>query len=108
MAVTSRDGNGNSPLGFGSPFPVYIPAGENLPHPLMEEFPAGNQGSGPRCHLYLHPWDIIFMQIQKLWQIVGDSIACAKILDDIFVSTAHMQKKDNLVHAEHKFIYKVT
>jgi hypothetical protein len=34
----------------------------------------------------------IFMQIQKLWQIVGVFIACAQILDDIFVSTAHMQK----------------
>jgi hypothetical protein len=32
------------------------------------------------------------MQIQKLWQIVGVSIAYAKILDDIFVSTARMQK----------------
>jgi hypothetical protein len=34
----------------------------------------------------------IFMRIQKLWQIFGVSIACAKILDDIFVSTARMQK----------------
>jgi hypothetical protein len=36
------------PIGGGF-FPVYIPAGENLPHPhpLMEEFPAGNRGSGP-------------------------------------------------------------
>jgi hypothetical protein len=49
----------------------------------------------------------MFMQIQKLWQIIGVSIACAKILDDIFVSTARMQNKDDIVHAEHKFIYKV-
>jgi hypothetical protein len=49
----------------------------------------------------------IFMHIQKLWQIVGVSIACAKILDDIFVSTTRMQKYDDMVHAEHKFIYKV-
>jgi hypothetical protein len=34
----------------------------------------------------------IFMQIQKLWHIVGVSIACAKILVDIFISTARMQK----------------
>jgi hypothetical protein len=34
----------------------------------------------------------IFMEIQKLWQIVEVFIACVKILDDIFVSTAHMQK----------------
>jgi hypothetical protein len=34
----------------------------------------------------------IFMQIQKLWQIVIVFIACAQILDDIFVSTARMQK----------------
>jgi hypothetical protein len=33
------------------------------------------------------------MQIQKLWQIiVGVSIACVQILDDIFVFTPHMQK----------------
>jgi hypothetical protein len=34
----------------------------------------------------------IFMQIQKLWQIVGVSIACVQILDNIFVSTACAQK----------------
>jgi hypothetical protein len=49
----------------------------------------------------------IFMQVQKLWQIVGVSIVCAQILDDIFVSTAHMQKMDDMIHAEHKFVYKV-
>jgi hypothetical protein len=40
------------PIGGGF-FPVYIPVGENLPHPhpLMEEFPMGNRGSGPHCHL---------------------------------------------------------
>jgi hypothetical protein len=27
----------------------------------------------------------IFTHIQKLWQIVGVSIACVQILDDIFV-----------------------
>jgi hypothetical protein len=31
----------------------------------------------------------IFMEIQKLWQFVGVSIACAQILEDFFVSTAH-------------------
>jgi hypothetical protein len=31
----------------------------------------------------------IFMQIQKLWQIVGVSIAHAQILDDIFIFTTH-------------------
>jgi hypothetical protein len=30
----------------------------------------------------------MFMQIQKLWQIVGVFIARAQILDDIFISTA--------------------
>jgi hypothetical protein len=34
----------------------------------------------------------IFTYIQKLWQIVGVSIACAQILADIFVSTASAQK----------------
>jgi hypothetical protein len=34
----------------------------------------------------------IFMQIQKLWQIVGDFIACEQILDYIFLSTARAQK----------------
>jgi hypothetical protein len=34
----------------------------------------------------------IFMQIQKLWQSVEVSVACAQILDDIFVSTARAQK----------------
>jgi hypothetical protein len=33
----------------------------------------------------------IFMQIQKLWQIVGLSIACVQILNDIFLSTTRMQ-----------------
>jgi hypothetical protein len=35
----------------------------------------------------------IFMQIQKLWQIMGVSIAYTLVLDDIFVYTACMQKK---------------
>jgi hypothetical protein len=50
----------------------------------------------------------IFMQIQKLWQIVGVFIACAQILDDIFVSTSRAQKMDDMSHAEHNFLYKVT
>jgi hypothetical protein len=33
-----------------------------------------------------------FIQIQKLWQIVGVSIACAQILDYIFFSCARTQK----------------
>jgi hypothetical protein len=48
------------------------------------------------------------MQIQKLWHIVRVSIACAQNLDDIFVSIAGMQKKDDMIHAEHKFLYKIT
>jgi hypothetical protein len=33
------------------------PVGKKLPHPypLMEEFPVGNQISGPYCHLYVLP-----------------------------------------------------
>jgi hypothetical protein len=34
----------------------------------------------------------IFKQNQKLWQVVGVSIACAQILDDIFVYTTRAQK----------------
>jgi hypothetical protein len=34
----------------------------------------------------------IFIQIQKLWQIVGVSIACAQILDYIFLSSSRAQK----------------
>jgi hypothetical protein len=49
----------------------------------------------------------IFMQIQKLWQIVGVSIAYTQVLDDIFVYTARMQKKDDMIYVEHKFLYKV-
>jgi hypothetical protein len=45
------------PVG-GENFPVYIPVGEKFPHPrpLIEEFPAGNRGSGPHCHLYPLPY----------------------------------------------------
>jgi hypothetical protein len=44
------------PVG-GENFPVYIPVGEEIsPSPsLIEEFPAGNRGSGPHCHLYSGP-----------------------------------------------------
>jgi hypothetical protein len=34
----------------------------------------------------------IFIQIQKLWQIMGVFIACAQILDYIFLSSSHAQK----------------
>jgi hypothetical protein len=34
----------------------------------------------------------IFIQIQKLWQIMGVFIACTQILDYIFISTARAQK----------------
>jgi hypothetical protein len=34
----------------------------------------------------------IVIQIQKLWQIVGVSIACAQILDYIFLSGSRAQK----------------
>jgi hypothetical protein len=36
-------------LPFNSPWGANC----NHPHPLMSEFPAGNRGTGPRCHLYL-------------------------------------------------------
>jgi hypothetical protein len=36
----------------------------------------------------------IFMQIQKLWKVLRVSIACAQILNDIFVPTSYTQKKD--------------
>jgi hypothetical protein len=34
----------------------------------------------------------IFIQIQKLWQIVRVSIACAQILNYIFLYSPHVQK----------------
>jgi hypothetical protein len=34
----------------------------------------------------------IFIQIKKLWQIMGVSIACTQILDYIFISTTRAQK----------------
>jgi hypothetical protein len=37
----------------------------------------------------------------------GSFIACAKILDYIFISTARAQKMDNMSHIEHKFLYNV-
>jgi hypothetical protein len=50
----------------------------------------------------------IFIQIQKLWQIMGVSIACMQILDYIFPSTARAQKKlDDMRHTKHKFLYNV-
>jgi hypothetical protein len=49
----------------------------------------------------------IFIQIQKLWQIIGVFIVCTQILDDIFVSTIRAQKMDGMSHAEYKFLYKV-
>ena len=42
-------------------------------------------------HMHVIP---IFMQIRKLWQVVGVSIACAQILNGIFVPTAYTQKLD--------------
>jgi hypothetical protein len=36
----------------------------------------------------------IFMQIQKLWQVVEVSIAYAQILNGIFIPTAYTQKMD--------------
>jgi hypothetical protein len=35
-------------LPFNSPWGANC----NHPRPLMNEFPAGNRGTGPRCHLY--------------------------------------------------------
>jgi hypothetical protein len=50
----------------------------------------------------------IFIEIQKLWQIVGVSIVCAQILDYIFLSSSCAQKKmDNMSRIEHKFLYNV-
>jgi hypothetical protein len=49
----------------------------------------------------------IFIQIQKLWQIVGVSIACVQILDYIFLSIASAQKMNDMSHIEHKFLYNV-
>jgi hypothetical protein len=37
-------------------------------------------------HMHVAP---IFMQIRKLWQVVGVSIACAQFLNDIFVPTSY-------------------
>jgi hypothetical protein len=34
----------------------------------------------------------IFIQIHKLWQIMRVSIACAQILDYIFISSSRVQK----------------
>jgi hypothetical protein len=48
----------------------------------------------------------IFMQIQKLWYI-DFSLHARKFWMIFFVSTARMQKKDDIIHAKHKFIYKV-
>jgi hypothetical protein len=36
----------------------------------------------------------IFIQIQKLWQIVEVSTSCAQILKDIFIPIAYTQKLD--------------
>jgi hypothetical protein len=35
--------------------PIYNPVGKKLPHlhPLMDEFPMENCGSGPHCHVSL-------------------------------------------------------
>jgi hypothetical protein len=40
----------------------------------------------------------IFMQIQKIWQIVRVFIVCAQILDYIFLSTTCAQKMDDMSH----------
>jgi hypothetical protein len=60
-SLTGPAGNGMenaslSPSPFtrrGKNFFNYIPAGEETSHlrSLMEEFPTGNRGSGPHCHL---------------------------------------------------------
>jgi hypothetical protein len=50
----------------------------------------------------------IFIQIQKLWQILEVSVACAQILDYIFLSSSCVQKMDDMSHIEHKFLYNVT
>jgi hypothetical protein len=44
----------------------------------------------------------IFMQIQKLWQVVGVSIACTQILNDIFVPTTYSQKLNGWCRAMYK------
>jgi hypothetical protein len=54
---------------------------------LRSYFYGRSKKHGSRMHAIC-----IFMQIQKLWQIVGVSIACAQILDYIFLSSSCMQK----------------
>jgi hypothetical protein len=62
VSLTRPAGNGDGEY-FSIPIPIYpsgknfspftSPWGKKLPHPLplIEEFPTGNQGLGPRCHL---------------------------------------------------------
>jgi hypothetical protein len=44
----------------------------------------------------------IFMHIQKLWQVVGVSIAYTRILNDKFVSAKYTQKIEWLISRNHK------
>jgi hypothetical protein len=44
---------------------------------------------------------LIFIQIQKLWQVVGVFIECTLILNEIFVSTTYTQKLDGWYRAKH-------
>jgi hypothetical protein len=50
-------------------------------------------------HMHVVP---IFMQIKKLWQVVGVSIARVQILNDIFVTTTYTQTLIGWYRTKHK------
>jgi hypothetical protein len=50
-------------------------------------------------HMHAVP---IFMQIKKLWQVVGVSIARVQILNDIFVTTTYTQTLIGWYRTKHK------
>jgi hypothetical protein len=51
--------------------------------------------------------DLFYRDSNIRAKIVGVSIACAEMLDYIFLSTARAQKWDDMSHTEHKFLYNV-
>jgi hypothetical protein len=58
--------------------------GKKLPHPLIEEFPARNRGSGPHCHLlsyhtssmHTSPWYVVIVLVafQRLLKHLDDKL----------------------------------
>jgi hypothetical protein len=61
-------------------------------------------------HMHVVP---IFMQIQKLWQAFGVSIACTQILNDFFIPKVYTQKLDvdiaqsiNRYRKLHKYLHR--